>query len=102
MSPSVLNRIGSVCFGLAVILLVVAWDCYRDHAALIEAVNDFKEWPEMEARLKEMIGPEELQPGMPKATKYALVLALLAGVGGVVCMVVAVLKDPGGIYTEES
>lgn len=37
---------------------------------------------------------------MPTATKYALIFAVLAGVGGVVCLVVAAKKGPRGIPPE--
>ena len=39
--------------------------------------------------MNQMTGGNQLEPGVPEATKYALFFAVLTGIGGVVCMVMS-------------
>jgi hypothetical protein len=90
MSPSVLKGIGIACFVLAAILLFVAWERYQDNASQVEAANKMMQSSPLGGMMKEMTGGAKREPGMPTATK----------IGGVVCLVVAAKKSPGGIPPE--
>lgn len=90
MPKGVLTGIAVGCFVLCAILLFVAYERYEDNAAKVRAVNEMTQ----SSPLGAMMGRVELKPATPSATKYALVFALLAGAGGVVCLVLAARSRP--------
>jgi hypothetical protein len=100
MSPSVLKGIGIGCFVLVAILLFVAWERYQDNASKVEAANKMMQSSPLGGMMKKMTGGAKLEPGMPTATKVSLIFAVLSGIGGVVCMVMAAKKGPGGTPPE--
>jgi hypothetical protein len=98
MSRSVLKNLGVGCFVACAILLCVAFDRYRDNANQVEAANKMLQAPlqgmmdQMKSSpiggaMGQVFAGAKLEPGMPESTKYALVLAVFAAAGGVVCMV---------------
>ena len=100
MSPGLLKGIGIGCFVLCAILLFVAWERYQDNANKVEAANKMMGSSGlgcgMNVLMKEMTGGAKLEPGWPTATKYSLFFAVLAGIGGAVCLVMGMRKGAGG------
>jgi hypothetical protein len=94
MSPAALKGVGSGCFVLCAILLFVAWERYQDNANKVEAANKML-GEKLTGVIRAVTGEPEPEPGMPTASKYALFLAGLAAVGGVVCFVLSARKGPG-------
>jgi hypothetical protein len=89
MSPAVLKGISIGCFVVCAILLFVAWERYQDNANKVEATNNLLGSSPLGGMMNQMTGGAKLEPGMPDATKYALFFAALAGIGGVVSMVMS-------------
>ena len=81
-------------------MLFVAWERYQDMASKVEAANKMMQSSPLGGMMKEMTGGAKLEPGMPTATKYSLIFAVLSGIGGVVCMVMAAKKGSGGARQE--
>ncbi len=100
MLPTVLQGIGIACFVLMAILLFVAWECYQDNASKVEAANKMMQSSPLGGMMKQMIGGAKLEPGIPAATKYCLLFAVLAGIGGVACWVMAAKKGSRSIPPE--
>lgn len=94
MSAGALKGVGIGCFVLSAILLFVAIERYQDNAKKVEAANKMLDSSPLGGMMKEMTGQAKLEPGMPDATKYSLLFAVLAAVGGVVCLVLGAKKGP--------
>jgi hypothetical protein len=95
MSPGAFKGIGIGCFVLCAILLFVAWERYQDNANKVEAANKMLRSSPLGAMMTGMAGSPNLQPSTPAATKYALIFAVLSGIGGAVCFVMGAKKGPG-------
>jgi hypothetical protein len=96
MSPGALKGIGIVGLVLCAILLFVAWERYQDNAKKVEAANKMMGSSPLGGMMREMTGGGKLEPGTPDATKYSLFFAALAGIGGVVCLVMGMKGAAGG------
>jgi len=91
----VLKGIGIGCFVLCAILLFVAWERYQDNASKVEAANKMLHSSPFGGMMQGMTGSPQLEPSTPAATKYAIIFAVLSGVGGVACFVIGAKKGPG-------
>lgn len=99
MSPGLWKGIGVGSFVACLILLFVAWDRHEDNAKKVEAMNKMINGTPLGGMMDQlrsspiggMMGgvDAKLEPGMPDSTKYALVLAVLTGAGGIACMVMS-------------
>ena len=85
MSPSTLKVIALICFVICAVLLFVAWERYQANAGNVAAMNQMRQ----SSPLSGMMGGVSMKPATPAATKYALVFAVLAVAGGVVCLIAA-------------
>ena len=65
---------------VAAICLFVAVERYQSNANAVEAVN------QISGGLLRNVAGGDLNPGVPSATKYAIVLALVTGGGGGYCL----------------
>ena len=75
--------LGIVCLVVCAICVFVAIERYSANSSNVRAINSFQQ----STGLGEMMGGAELKPATPAATKYALLFAVLSGIGGVVLLV---------------
>lgn len=93
MSHPPYKLIGAVCLAVCVISLFVAWERYQHNAAQVAAAKQMMQGFPMGGMMQQMTGGAELEPAMPTISKYALFIALLSGVGGVVCLLMPTGSD---------
>lgn len=86
MSSTPYRAIGIGCLVICVISAFVAWERYQNNAAQVAAANQMMQSSPLGGMMQQMTGGAELEPGMPTISKYALAVALLSGVGGVVAL----------------
>ena len=85
MNPKTLKGVGIGCFVLSLILAFVAFERYQANASNVAAAKQFMgNFP-----MGDMLGVQNVSPGTPTVTKYALFFALLSAGGGVACFVMA-------------
>jgi hypothetical protein len=86
MTPNMLRGIGIGCVVLGLILGFVGWERYQANADNVAAMKKMMgNFP-----MGDMLGGvQEMQPGMPTASKYALFFGVLSLAGGVACLVMA-------------
>jgi hypothetical protein len=85
MKPNVLKGIGIGCFVLGAFLIFFAFERYQANANNIEQVKTIMgNFP-----MGDMLGVQNVNPGMPAVSKYALFFDVLAIAGGVGCFVMA-------------
>jgi len=89
MSNQSLKAGAVVCFLVCAVLLFVAFERYNTNAGNVQAMNQFSQSTPFGSGMGGMggMGGGQLRPATPAATKYALVFALIAGAGGVFCLV---------------
>jgi len=87
MSPGALKGVSVLCFILCAVCLFVAYERYQDNASKVQAMNHMMGG--RSSPLGDMLGAGPMEPAMPAATKYALLLAALTGAGGIVCLAMA-------------
>jgi len=80
MSPTALKSVGIGCLVVSAVLTFVAIERYRDNANKVEAAKNLMQSMPLGGMMKDM------QPSAPTATKYALLFAAIAAVGGVACL----------------
>jgi hypothetical protein len=108
VSPVALKGVGIGCFVACAILLFVAWERYQDNANKVEAANKLLQSSPLGGMMDQMkssplggamgpvLGGAKMEPGMPDSTKYALFIAALTAIGGVVCIVLSAKAGVGG------
>jgi hypothetical protein len=72
---------GIVLLVAAVVCLFIAFERYQANASAVKAMNQMGG-----GVFQTMTGGKELTPSTPAATKYALLGALIFGVGGGYCL----------------
>src|SRR5262245_53481364 len=101
MTPGTFKGIGMACLVVALLLAIFAWKKYDDNAKQVAAFNSFVNSPfggnspmgdMMGGMMKQMTGSEQVQAGMPQATINLLTGAVLLGIGGGVCLMMAKKK----------
>ncbi|MFN9721254.1 MAG: hypothetical protein ACK58L_21360 [Planctomycetota bacterium] len=77
---------GYVCLALTAVLLFVAWERYSTNAKAVEAVNRMMNNSPMGGvmggMMQQMTGQSKLEPSVPAATTYSILLAVISGVAG--------------------
>ena len=102
MSNPPFKAIGIVCLVVCAISLFVAWERYQDNAGKVAAANRMMQTSPLGGMMEQMTGGAALQPGMPTASKYALALAVLSGIGGVVCLLMPAKENRRGETSHNS
>ena len=74
---------GIACLVICAICIVVAIERYNTNAGNVRAMNAFQQ----SSPLRDMMGGGSMKPATPVATKYALLFAVLSGIGGAVLLV---------------
>lgn len=88
MSHAPYKLIGVISLVVCAISVFVAWERYQHNAAQVAAANQMMQGFPMGGMMQHMTGGAELQlqPAMPTSAKYAIAIALLSGIAGVVCL----------------
>ncbi len=87
MEKSQMKLLGIVCLVICAVCVFVAIERYQTNAKNVRAVNQMRNASPMGGMMNQMIGGSDMKPATPAATKYAMVFAVIAGVGGAVCLV---------------
>ena len=74
---------GMICLVICVICLFVAVERYNTNANNVRGMNALRQ----SSPFGGMLGGGEMKPATPAATKYALLFAVLSGIGGTVLLV---------------
>ncbi|MCP4707413.1 MAG: hypothetical protein GY869_02205 [Planctomycetes bacterium] len=83
---------GIVCLVICAVCLFVAVERYNTNANNVKAMNSMTQ----NSPLGGMMGSGEMKAVMPAATKYAILLAVVFGVGGAVLVVKSKKLTEGG------
>jgi len=86
MEKSKMKLIGVVCLVICAICVFIAFERYNTNANNVQAMNQFQNSSPLGGMMSEMTGQSQMKPATPAATKYAIVFALIAGVGGAVLL----------------
>ena len=86
MEKSKMKIIGVVCLVICAICVFIAFERYNTNANNVQAMNQFQNSSPLGGMMSEMTGQSQMKPATPAATKYAIVFALIAGVGGAVLL----------------
>ena len=84
MDNKQLKTFGVICLVVCALCAAVALERYNTNAKNVRAINSMRQSMPFGGG---MPGATELKPATPAATKYALVGAVLTGLGGVVLLV---------------
>lgn len=77
-----MKLIGIVCLVLCAVCLYIAFERYQTNANNVRAMNQFQNSSPVGGMMRQMTGQVEMKPSTPAATKYALLFALISGIGG--------------------
>ena len=83
MDKKLMKIVGIVALVVCAICIFVAIERYQTNANNVKTVKKLAQ----STPLSGMMNLEETGPGIPAATKYAAVFAMLSGVGGAVLLV---------------
>ena len=86
MEKSKMKLIGVVCLVICAICVFISFERYNTNANNVQAMNQFQNSSPLGGMMSEMTGQSQMKPATPAATKYAIVFALIAGVGGAVLL----------------
>ncbi len=93
MSAGTLKSVGIACLALGAVLLVVClfvvFKRGHDNATKAEAGNEMMQSSSPSGMSAVIASDDEPGPGLPLVTLFSLVFAVIASVGGVVCLVLA-------------
>ena len=84
MEKDQMKMAGIACLVICAICLFAAMERYNSNAANVNAMNAFRQSSPLRHGLPS--GLQKMKPATPAATKYALLFALLSGVGGSVLL----------------
>jgi hypothetical protein len=84
MDPKVMKILGIVALVVCLACVFVAVERYNTNAKNVKAMNQLA----ASSPLGGMMGQGELKPVMPAATKYAILFAVISGIGGGVLLVI--------------
>ena len=85
MDPKVMKVLGIVALVVCLACVFVAVERYNTNAKNVKAMNQLG----ASSPLGGMMGQMNLKPATPAATKYAIFLAVISGVGGGVLLVIS-------------
>ena len=94
MEKSQMKLLGIVCLVICAICVFVAIERYQTNAKNVQAVNQMRNSSPLGGMMTQVTGQGQLKPATPAATKYAMVFAVVFGVGGAVCL----MKSQGGTH----
>ena len=83
MDKKQLKLFGIVCLIICAVCIFVAIERYNSNAGNVKAMNTFQQ----SMPLGLMMGNGKMKPATPASTKYALLFAVLSGIGGIVLLV---------------
>jgi predicted membrane protein len=89
MDKKQMKVLGIVCLIVCAICVFVAIERYNANASNVRAIEELHRT----SPLGGMMGDVEMEPATPAATKYALVFAALAGIGGAILVVRSGTRD---------
>ena len=92
MDEKQMRLCGIIALVICALCLFVAVERYRTNANKVRAMNQLQQSSPLGNMMGQVTGQTEFKPATPAATKYALFLALISGVGGGVLLV----KSSGG------
>lgn len=78
MDKQVMKIVGIVALVVCAICVYVAIERYQANANSVKAMNQLRQ----SSPLSGMMGGAEIEPATPAATKYAVLFAVISGVGG--------------------
>jgi len=90
MDEKQMKVLGIVCLVICAVCIFVAIERYNTNAGNVRAMNAFRQSSPMGG----MMGGGNMRPATPAATKYALLFAVLSGVGGAVLLVQSSKAEP--------
>lgn len=82
MDNKQMKLIGIVALGICVVCLFVAIERYQTNAKNVRAMNQLQQSSPLGSMMGQMTGETQFKPATPAATKYALLFALISGIGG--------------------
>jgi len=82
MDEKQMKVFGIACLVICAICVFVAIERYNTNAGNVRAMNAFQR----SSPLAGMMGGGNMKPATPAATKYALLFAVISGVGGAVLL----------------
>jgi hypothetical protein len=83
MDKNTMKIAGIIALVICVICIFVAIERYQNNANTVRAMNQLTGSGPFSTMMPQM----EMKPAMPAVTKYAIVLALISGIGGIVLLV---------------
>ncbi len=85
MDKNIMKIAGIVALVICVVCIFVAIERYQNNANNVRAMNQFTSSSPLSGMMPQM--QMEMKPATPVATKYAIVFALISGIGGVVLLI---------------
>jgi hypothetical protein len=82
MDEKQMKVVGIIALGICVVCLFVAVERYQSNANNVRAMNQMQQSSPFGGMMGQMTGQTQMKPATPAATKYALIFALISGVGG--------------------
>ena len=82
MDKSQMKILGIVCLVICVVCLFIAFERYQSNANNVRAMNQMQNSSPLGGMMRGMTGQSQMKPATPAATKYALLFALISGIGG--------------------
>ena len=83
MDKKQMKILGIVCLVICVVCVFVAIERYSTNAGNVRAMNQMQK----SLPFGRMLGGGNMEPATPTATKYALLFAVISGIGGAVFLV---------------
>ena len=87
MDKKQMKLIGIVCLVICVVCLYIGFERYQTNANNVRAMNQLQSSSPAGGMMRQMTGMGEMKPTTPSATKYALLFAVISGIGGGVLLV---------------
>ena len=82
MEKSQMKMLGIACLIVCAVCLFISFERYQSNANNVRAMSSSP----LGGMMSVMTGQSQMKPGIPAATKYALLFAIISGVGGGVLM----------------
>ena len=83
MDKKQMKIVGIIALVVCAVCVFVAIERYQTNANNVRAMNQMRD----SSPLGGMMGAGEIRPATPAATKYALLFALISGIGGAILLV---------------
>ena len=83
MNKNTMKIVGIIALVICAVCIFVAIERYQNNANNVRAMNQLRDSSPLSSMMPQM----EIKPAIPAATKYAIVLAAISGIGGVVLLI---------------